>query len=66
MYVSDIIGEEYKTWKNGDIVLLTAPTGSGKTFFILNELLSYAIDKSAENKKRLRKNLLIKILLIIE
>lgn len=56
MYVSDIIGEKYKTWKKGDIILLTAPTGSGKTTFILNELLSYAIDKSAENKKKKEKD----------
>lgn len=43
-YLSDIIGEEYKEWRGGDIILITAPTGSGKTHFALHELLKYAIE----------------------
>lgn len=41
-YLSDIIGEEYKTWKAGEYVLATTTTGSGKTWFVLNRLLPYA------------------------
>lgn len=42
-YVSDIIGEEYKNWEDGDIIFIKTPTGSGKTTFILNTLLEYAV-----------------------
>ena len=30
-YISELVGEEYKQWKAGDIVFLSSPTGSGKT-----------------------------------
>lgn len=40
-YFSDVIGEEYKTWKKGDIIFADAPTGCGKTYFILHILLPY-------------------------
>lgn len=40
-YVTDIIGEEYKNWKNGDIVKIKAQTGTGKTYFIKNVLIPY-------------------------
>lgn len=52
-WVSDYIGEYYKTWSNGidketnqrikigDKVFISAPTGTGKTYFILNTLLPY-------------------------
>ncbi len=48
-YISEIIGEEYKMWEPGQVVLITAPTGSGKTTFILEQLLSFA----AHNKKKI-------------
>lgn len=41
-YVSEIIREEYKEWKPGQMIFLSAHTGAGKTFFILNELLEFA------------------------
>ena len=41
-YISDKIGEQYKEWKQNDRVYITAPTGSGKTQFILKVLLPYA------------------------
>ena len=40
-YVSEIIGSEYKNWKKGDVVTITSQTGSGKTFFVKNNLISY-------------------------
>ena len=43
-FIADKIGEDYKEWKRGDIIFLNAPTGSGKTRFILSVLLPYAIN----------------------
>lgn len=40
-YLSDIIGEEFLQWQPGDIVYMSTPTGSGKTSFILNNLLPH-------------------------
>ena len=42
LYVTDLIGEDYKKWKQGDWVLLSYPTGMGKTHFILHMLLRHA------------------------
>lgn len=61
MYISDIIGEDYKTWggvqaldrsklwKQGDIVFITSPTGTGKSTFVFRDLLKYY----HENGKRI-------------
>jgi flagellar biosynthesis GTPase FlhF len=48
-YLADQIGEEYKNWKDDDIVLITAPTGIGKTTFILKILLPYIMQKGGQN-----------------
>lgn len=40
--VTDKIGDEYRKWKQGDTVFISAPTGTGKTYFVFNALLSYA------------------------
>lgn len=37
LYISDIIGDEYKDWNNEKIIL-DCGTGRGKTYFILNIL----------------------------
>lgn len=42
MYVADKIGEDFKSWESGSIVVITAPTGTGKTSFILKALLPFA------------------------
>ena len=44
-YVADIIGDEYKMWKEGDTVIITTPTGSGKTSFVLSKLLQQAVEE---------------------
>ena len=46
-YVSDIIGEDYKGWKNGRKAII-AGTGMGKTSFIMDVLLPYAIKQSGD------------------
>lgn len=40
-YVSDVIGEEYKKWRGGDVIKIKTQTGSGKTYFIKNVLIPY-------------------------
>ena len=40
-YISDIIKDEFKQWTNHKPILISAPTGSGKTTFILKNLLPY-------------------------
>lgn len=41
-WVSEIITDDYKHWKQG-VVIISAQTGTGKTSFILNQLLPYAV-----------------------
>ena len=41
MYVTDVIGETYKQWKTG-VVLINAGTGTGKTTFVVKELNEWA------------------------
>jgi len=38
-WVTDEIGDEFKKWKKGDIILLQAQTGTGKTYFIKDRLI---------------------------
>lgn len=44
--VSEEIGESYKNWKEGNVILIDAQTGTGKTYFI-NSILA----KKYPNKK---------------
>lgn len=62
MYVSEIIGEEYKQWTPARRVFISAPTGSGKTTFILDVLYPYAIGQGKRilyliNRKVLREQI---------
>ena len=41
MYVTDVIGETYKHWQTG-VVLINAGTGTGKTTFVVKELNEWA------------------------
>ena len=43
-YVTDLIGDEYKNWEHRERILLSYPTGLGKTYFILHVLLRYAAE----------------------
>lgn len=49
MYISDIIQTDIMKWKPKDTVFISAPTGTGKTTFVLEQLLPYAIN----NEKRI-------------
>lgn len=55
-YISDKIGEEYKKWKEYDTIFITAPTGKGKSYFILHDLLEYVIKSFRENPKLINGN----------
>lgn len=64
-YISDIIKDDYKKWKN-EFVVFDAGTGSGKTYFILNILSSYAKTCNKRilylcNRKKLRKDIQNKV-----
>lgn len=50
-YITEIIGEEYKRWEKDwvDTIFIEAPTGCGKSYFILHELLPYVV----KQKKRM-------------
>lgn len=47
--VSAVIGDSYKNWDSNQIVIIDCPTGSGKSYFIFETLLDYAIS----NQKRI-------------
>lgn len=60
--VSARIGEDFKRWSGMDCILIDAPTGSGKTTFILKTLLPYLVDKGQRilylvNRRILKKQL---------
>lgn len=61
-YIADEIGEAYKEWNPGQIIKISAPTGSGKSSFIFHQLLPFAIQKGwlilyLVNRKVLKKQL---------
>ena len=39
-FLSDVIGEDYKNWLQGSAIMIKAPTGCGKSYFILHKLVS--------------------------
>ena len=44
-YITDVIGEAYKRWCAKKPVIIHAPTGAGKTYFILHTLLPYVAQR---------------------
>ncbi len=67
-FISDGLGEDYKEWKTAEIttwstrVYLESPTGTGKTYFLLNKLLPFAMENRRPiiyvcNRDALRKQL---------
>lgn len=67
-WVTESIGDNYKSWKKGDVVLISAQTGTGKTYFIKNVLLDELMDHErllfvcnrTNLKRQLKKDLLQK------
>ena len=43
--VANVIGEAYTEWENGQRIFINAPTGSGKTTFVLKTLLPYFAER---------------------
>lgn len=43
MFLEEIIGKEFETWREGQIVILDTPTGSGKTTFIEEKYRKFAL-----------------------
>ena len=56
-FISDLVGDVFKGWKNGRVVF-DAGTGTGKTSFIINQLLPWALERTQIEGR------LIKILLL--
>lgn len=61
-YITDEIGNEYQNWTNGDIIFITASTGAGKSYFILNVYLDWIIQRGGKllylvNRRILREQL---------
>lgn len=57
--IAEKIGDQYITWQTGERVFITAPTGSGKTYFCFHVLLPYAIQNNQKilylvNRKALK------------
>lgn len=52
-YISDKVGEAYKGWGNGRVVF-DAGTGTGKTSFIINQLLPWAMERTAKEKRLIK------------
>lgn len=48
MFISDVLTKEIERWEAGSEVMIQAPTGSGKTTFILEKLLPFALKNERE------------------
>lgn len=48
MYLEDVVGNVYREWKGGESVFISAPTGVGKTTFVLNQLVPEAKRRGKE------------------
>ncbi|MCM1251690.1 MAG: DEAD/DEAH box helicase family protein [Clostridium sp.] len=58
IHIGELLDEEYKSW-NGKKIILTAPTGTGKTTFVIETLLPYVRERKKKmlilcNRKLLR------------
>lgn len=65
-YVSEMINNEYWNWKQYKAIFINTPTGSGKTTFIIEELLQYVIKNNKRmlylvNRKMLKEQLIKEI-----
>ena len=62
MFISELIRNDIEMWKGGDVVLVDAPTGSGKTTAVLTEMRNEAMGRGKEilyiaNRKILRRQI---------
>ncbi|EPY6472016.1 DEAD/DEAH box helicase family protein [Clostridium sporogenes] len=48
-YINEIIKDDYKNWSIGDLILINAGTGAGKSYFVKNTLNAYC----KENNKKI-------------
>ena len=48
MYLNEVMGDVYKQWNGGDSVFISAPTGVGKTTFVLQQLVPEAKSRGKE------------------
>lgn len=46
MFIGETIGDAYKEWQDGSTIFISSQTGSGKTTFILQELLLHAKEQN--------------------
>ena len=63
--VESIIGDEYMEWVEGDKIVISTPTGSGKTTFVISKLLRYAFEQGKHiiyycNRKVLNEQFLVR------
>lgn len=58
-YISDVVGEGYKKWDNSKVILC-APTGSGKSKFILEIALPYWLENGKKVLILVNRNSLLK------
>lgn len=47
VYMSDLIGDAYTTWKDC-LVILNGGTGSGKSYFVINVLIPYYVNQNKQ------------------
>lgn len=64
-FVESIIGDEYMEWVEGDKIVISTPTGSGKTTFVISKLLKYAVAQEKHiiyycNRKVLNEQFLVR------
>ncbi|GCD11405.1 DEAD/DEAH box helicase family protein [Clostridium tagluense] len=62
-YIADEIKEDYKQWKKGDLIFIKAGTGTGKSYFIKNDLVKYCKDNDKKilyltNRNTLKKQII--------
>lgn len=46
MYIGEKLSKEIKNWKQGDFVYIRAGTGKGKTYFVNNQLRTFALNQT--------------------
>lgn len=62
MYISEVIANDVENWRAGDVILIDAPTGTGKTTAVLGKMRSEAMRRGKEilyisNRKMLQRQI---------